>query len=94
MMILAALLQAVAPGPCSPIDVSARILTKPAPNAIHPDWSDESRIGLSWTFRPTTTVNGESGMTFLKGDLISPRGGVVNTGVYVLAREWQCDETG
>ena len=29
MTILAAMLQAVAPGPCSPIDVSARILTKP-----------------------------------------------------------------
>lgn len=32
---------------CSPLDSTARILSSPTPNDIHPDWSGESHVGLS-----------------------------------------------
>ncbi len=72
---------------CTPNDGSARILASPNPDDIHPDWSDGSTIGLSWTFEGKEV--GDSG-DYLKGKLISPRGDVGSRGVYILAREWDC----
>lgn len=74
---------------CTPNDTSARILASPDPDDIHPDWSGDSTIGLSWTFEGRAT--GASG-NYLKGELISPRGDVANTSIYILASEWDCAE--
>ncbi|WFR97105.1 hypothetical protein [Rhizobium tumorigenes] len=74
---------------CTPNDGSARILASPNPDDIHPDWSDGSTIGLSWTFEGKEV--GDSG-DYMKGKLISPRGDVANKGVYIIAREWDCTE--
>lgn len=72
---------------CAPKDNSARILASPSPNDIHPDWTGESYVGLSWTFVPNSDdLSGK----YLLGDLYSPKGGVVNKGVYILARQWDC----
>lgn len=75
---------------CAPSSNTARILSKPAPNAIHPDWSGESYVGLSWSFETTDQIE-EDDITYFQGDLISPQGGVVNEGVYILADEWDCE---
>ena len=73
---------------CAPKDNSARILASPSPNDIHPDWSGESQVGLSWTFVPDSDdVSGQ----YLHGDLYSPRGSVVTPGAYILRREWDCE---
>ncbi|MCX6331707.1 MAG: hypothetical protein NTZ82_03635 [Bacteroidetes bacterium] len=57
----------------------------------------DSGVGTSWTFFAYETVFNKDGV-FLKGDLISPRGGKMNvkengfTGqFYVLFNEWQCE---
>jgi hypothetical protein len=73
---------------CTPNDTSARILASADPDDTHPDWSDGSTIGLSWTFEGRAIGKGD----YLKGKLISPRGDVANTGVYILADEWDCAE--
>jgi hypothetical protein len=73
---------------CTPSDTSAKILASPNPDDLHPDWSDGSTIGLSWTFEGRAIGSGD----YLKGKLISPRGDVANTGVYILADEWDCAE--
>jgi hypothetical protein len=58
-------------------------------NAIHPDWTGESQIGLSWSFIGKQKIKGETG-DFAKGDLVSPRGGITK-GVFILLSEWTCD---
>lgn len=73
---------------CTPGDTSAKILASPDADDIHPDWGDGSTIGLSWTFEGRAIGNGD----YLKGKLISPRGDVANTGVFILADEWDCSE--
>lgn len=89
-VILALASGAAAAESCAPSSNAARILSKPAPNAVHPDWSGDSYVGLSWSFETTEQVE-QDDITYLKGDLISPRGGVVNEGVYILADEWDCE---
>ena len=75
---------------CTPVDNSARILRSPKPNDLHPDWKGEAYVGLSWSLRVTgSPVRSDTG-SYLRGDLVSPRGGVVNKGVYAVAREWTC----
>ena len=74
---------------CSPLDNAARILASPTPNDIHPDWAGESYVGLSWYFEPTGYAGDQTG-NYLKGNLYSPRGGLVNPNVYILQREWDC----
>jgi hypothetical protein len=75
---------------CTPLDNTARILTQPTPNAIHPDWRGSSYVGTAWTFVPKgAPVNGSTGV-YAKGDLYSARGGVVNKGIFILLSEWQC----
>jgi hypothetical protein len=73
---------------CAPKSDSARILASPSPNDIHPDWTGESRIGLSWSFVPE---DGKLSGKYLYGDLYSPKGSVVNAGVYILRNEWDCE---
>jgi hypothetical protein len=73
---------------CTPNDASARILASPDPDDIHPDWSGDATIGLSWTFEGRVIGSGD----YLKGKLISPRGDVANSGIYILADEWDCSE--
>src|SRR5882757_6898413 len=41
---------------CSPGSNSARILTKPAPNALHPDWRGDNFVGTGWTLIPKKIV--------------------------------------
>jgi hypothetical protein len=74
---------------CNPRDVTARILKTPKPNDVHPDWQGESYVGTSWTLSVTGRVQGATG-AYLKGNLISPRGGIINRGVFVLPSEWDC----
>jgi hypothetical protein len=74
---------------CSPLDNSARVLASPSPNDIHPDWTGESYLGTSWSFIPSGSAQDGTG-TYLKGNLYSSRGGLVNAEVYVLAKEWMC----
>jgi hypothetical protein len=72
---------------CAPNDNSARILASPSPDDIHPDWSGENQIGLSWSFVPDSDdLSGR----YLYGDLYSPKGGLVTQGVYIIRREWDC----
>ncbi len=75
---------------CHPHENTARILFKPAPNAIHRDWAGDSYIGTSWGLKPKQMIRAGS-FAFVKGDLYSPRGGLTNKEVYVLASEWSCD---
>jgi hypothetical protein len=74
---------------CTPNDNAARILKSPSPNDIHPDWSGESYVGLSWHFEPTGYAGDQTG-DYLKGNLFSPRGELVNSGVFILRDEWSC----
>jgi hypothetical protein len=75
---------------CTANDNAARILSSPSPNDIHPDWSGESYVGLSWYFEPTGYAADHTG-DYLKGNLFSPRGGLINPGVFILKHEWTCD---
>ena len=46
--------------------------------------------GLAWTLAVRHTVKNASGV-YYQGDLISPRGGVVTKGVFVVKEEWTCE---
>lgn len=74
---------------CSPKDVTARILKSANPNDVHPDWKGGSNIGTAWTLEASGRLQRPTG-TYLKGDLLSPRGGTINRGVFVLLSEWDC----
>jgi len=39
---------AVAAEVCNPIDNTARILSRPVPTAIHPDWKGDNYVGTAW----------------------------------------------
>lgn len=74
---------------CNPIDNSARILNSPSPMDIHDSWTGGSAIGTAWSLEVRGMSQDETGI-YLKGNLYSPRGGLVNPGVYVLLKEWHC----
>lgn len=74
---------------CAPKGTTARILKSAAPNDIHPDWKGESYIGTGWRIELTNALL-KDGNVYLFGDVLSPRGGVVNRGIFVLAGEWDC----
>lgn len=74
---------------CHPKDNTARILASPTPNDVHPDWAGESYVGMSWSFVVLGRAEDGTGK-YLKGNLMSPRGGLVNANVYILRREWDC----
>ena len=73
---------------CNPEDVTARILQSANPNDIHKDWRGESRIGTAWSLIKMRRVE-KDGVEYLRGTLISPRGGAMGE-VYVLRTEWDC----
>jgi hypothetical protein len=73
---------------CAPKDNSARILASPSPNDLHPDWTGENYVGLSWTFIPDSD---DTGQQYLHGDLYSPKGAVVTPDVYIITKEWDCE---
>lgn len=75
---------------CAPKDNSARILSSPSPNNIHPDWRGDAYVGMSWTFEAYGSAEDGTGR-YLRGNLISPRGGLANTDVYILRKEWDCE---
>jgi hypothetical protein len=77
------------PKRCWPHDNSARILRSASPNDIHPDWAGNSYIGTAWSFVPDGFAGDGTGLYF-RGALFSSRGGLVNSDVYILAREWDC----
>lgn len=96
MRFLIAILLLVAAGPalggtCAPVSNEARIFASADAKDIHPDWQGDNRIGLSWSLEITGEEEGADGSYFLIGDLIDPRGNVVNEGVYVSDMEWECD---
>lgn len=74
---------------CYPKDNSARILSSASPNDIHPNWLGDSYIGTSWTFVVHGKAEDGTGK-YLRGNLMSPRGGLVNADVYILRKEWNC----
>jgi hypothetical protein len=80
---------AAAQSQCVPLDTSALILAKPAPEWVHPDWADGSQVGLAWTLEVTDTEDNGEGL-YLYGDLYGPDGGLVTEGVYAIADEWDC----
>jgi hypothetical protein len=73
---------------CTPKSNAARILQSPNPNDVHPNWSGQSNIGMSWTFVRQSAVSGPGG-EYLRGTLISPRGGETKN-ITVFADEWNC----
>jgi hypothetical protein len=73
---------------CAPIDYNPKILSIANSNFIHPDWK-ESEVGVSSSFLSTKKIINENGV-FLYGNLISPRGGVLTSGCYILFSEWEC----
>ena len=94
ILILAAALfvqPAAAQTQCVAKDTSARILASASPNDVHPDWTGGSYVGLSWTFEVSGTEDTDTG-TYLIGDLYAPNGGLVTSGAYVLADEWECGQ--
>lgn len=76
---------------CSPVSTDARVLASADREDIHPDWSGGSTIGLSWSLDLQGDEEGADGEFYLFGDLIDPRGNVVNEGVYAWVMEWECD---
>lgn len=76
---------------CSPINYNPKILSGPDPNQIHTDWKN-NEVGLSWSLSAKRKITNEKGI-FLVGDLISPRGGVMQNGpFYVVFSEWSCSK--
>jgi hypothetical protein len=75
---------------CAPIDYNPKILSGPNPKSIHPKWK-ESEIGESFSFFSTKKIENKDGV-FLFGNLISPRGAVIEEGCYIIYSEWDCSE--
>jgi hypothetical protein len=74
---------------CSPKTPAARILAKPARNAVHPHWRGDNFVGTGWTFTPRQMVTNTTG-SYARGDLHGSRGGVVDRDIFVLLSEWEC----
>ena len=75
---------------CASIDYNPKILSSPNPKSIHPEWK-ESEVGTSWSFFSTKKIDNKDGV-FLFGNLISPRGGVITKGCYIIYSEWECSK--
>ncbi|MFO5492819.1 MAG: hypothetical protein ACLBM6_09815 [Cuspidothrix sp.] len=75
---------------CAPKSNQSRILSSPNPNDIHPNWKGESYIGTSWSLIAKQIIKNDIA-TYLKGDLYSPRGGLINENIFVLENEWDCN---
>lgn len=75
---------------CNPKGETTRVLKSPSPNDIHPDWQGDNFLGDSWGILTDRLLRDEFNIQYVHGDLISPRGGKVNAGVYGLLSEWNC----
>jgi hypothetical protein len=60
-------------------------------------FEDFSDLGTSWSFIGTQKITAKNGDIYLKGDIISPRGGKLNVienkydkPIYILKKEWYC----
>jgi hypothetical protein len=82
---------AFAAATCAPVTTRAKILASADRYDIHPDWSDGSTIGLSWSLDLQGDEEGADGEFYLYGDLIDPRGNLFTEGVYANVMEWECD---
>lgn len=75
---------------CNARDNSARILRSASPADVHPDWSGDSVIGTGQGVRANAWLADTFGNVYLRGDLYSTRGGLLNRDVFILQREWNC----
>jgi hypothetical protein len=76
---------------CFPKDNTARILKSANPLDYVPNWSKTNAVGTAWWFVPKRYVVTEiEGGVYLQGDLTSPRGGVTDRDIFILAKEWDC----
>ena len=82
---------ALASATCAPVSTDSLVLASADAGDIHPDWSDGSTIGLSWTLDLLGDEEGADGEYYLYGDLYDPRGNLVNEGVYADVMEWECE---
>ena len=85
---------------CRPLNTTTRILNSPSQNNIHPNWTGDSYIGMSWNLIKYGTVN-KGGVQFIKGKLLPPFrpssgytyeqyvNGKGDT-VWGISREWEC----
>ena len=75
---------------CAPVNYNPKILSGANSELIHPDWI-ESEVGTSWSFLSSKKIINKLGV-FLYGNLISPRGGVITKGCYIIYSEWGCSK--
>jgi tetratricopeptide (TPR) repeat protein len=75
---------------CAPKWPGVRLLSNSSPNDIHPQWQGENSIGISWSLITKQMINTDTGI-YLKGDLYSPRGGLINENIFVIEDEWFCN---
>ena len=73
---------------CAPMNYNPKILSSPNTKSIHSDWIN-SQVGASWSFFSTKRIQNKDGV-FLYGNLISPRGGLITKGCYIIYSEWEC----
>ena len=67
---------------------NAKVLSRPNPASIHPDW-EQSKLGKAWSLFATKKITNKLGV-FYEGDLVSPRGGKMENGpYYFIASEWE-----
>jgi hypothetical protein len=76
---------------CVPKDNMARVLESAHPYDNAPNWTGTNSIGTGYTFLPKryVVIDAEGGI-FLQGDLLTPRGAVMQEGVFILYNEWDC----
>lgn len=82
---------AFASATCSPVSTEALVLASADAGDIHPDWANGSTIGLGWSLDLLGDEEGADGEYYLYGDLLDPRGNLVNEGVYADVMEWECE---
>lgn len=68
----------------APKESNPSVFSAPTFQSPHPD---QFTVGSSWSFLASKKVTNDQG-SFLFGNLISPRGGVIRKNVWVLADEW------
>lgn len=74
---------------CYPSSNQTKILASRNVNDLHPNWKPPSFVGTSWSLKVLKVFDDQNN-TFIYGNLISPKGGVVDKGVYGIDGEWIC----
>lgn len=62
------------------------------PNGIHPDWSGQNTIDRVWALIVDDETTDMLDVRYLHGNIVSPRGGVVTKGAFVIAKEWEYED--